>query len=45
MGKGKAHSANIYAIALTMHGVHNVQEKVTVPIRLDLKIQNQFMDL
>lgn len=37
MGKGKAHSANIYAIALAMHGVHNVQEKVTVPNKVGLK--------
>lgn len=30
MGKGKKHSLNIYAISLAAHGVHNVQEKVTV---------------
>lgn len=30
MGKGKKHSLNIYAISLAMHGIHNVQEKVTL---------------
>ena len=37
MGKGKKHSLNIYAVALAVHGVHNVQEKVTVPNKVGLK--------
>ena len=36
MGKAKKHSLNIYAISLAMHGVHNVQEKVTVPNKVGL---------
>lgn len=36
LGKGKARSNNIYAISLAMHGVHNVQEKVTQDKRKQL---------